>query len=280
MKKLRLIAALGIICILLMGAAPEDLQPTSRFFVNDFADVLDEEDEDAIYQLGVSLFEQTKAQAVVVTVPSMDGMDLESFSYTLAESWGIGDEEDDSGVLLLLALEERESRIEVGYGLEGALTDLRTGQIQDKYMLPYYRDGDYSTGMLEGYKAVLSLVYDEYGIEVGDELPSAEEVVEEDNDIGNLFTAFIPFLVIFGIIAISAIVARRPWRSRWGRLFVHAIPSRTSPQRQLLWRRRFWWWRRILRRRFFRRRRQLWRRRQFSGILAKTKSFLCNTRQS
>lgn len=205
MKKLRLIAALGIICILLMGAAPEDLQPTSRFFVNDFADVLDEEDEDAIYQLGVSLFEQTKAQAVVVTVPSMDGMDLESFSYTLAESWGIGDEEDDSGVLLLLALEERESRIEVGYGLEGALTDLRTGQIQDKYMLPYYRDGDYSTGMLEGYKAVLSLVYDEYGIEVGDELPSAEEVVEEDEDTGSFFAVFIPFLVIFGIIAISAI---------------------------------------------------------------------------
>ncbi|MBC8569793.1 TPM domain-containing protein [Zongyangia hominis] len=204
MKKLRIIAVLGLLCILLMGAAPEQLQPTSRFFVNDFANVLSQEDEDEIYRLGVSLYEQTKAQVVVVTVDNMDGMDLETFSHTLAESWGIGDKEDDSGVLLLLAMEERQSRIEVGYGLEGALTDLRTGQIQDKYMLPYYKDGDYSTGMREGYRAVLSLVYDEYGIQV-DELPSAEEIEEKE---GRSFPAVLVPMGIIGLIILASVLTR------------------------------------------------------------------------
>lgn len=212
MKKLRILAFLALSSVLFLSAAPKELKPTERFFVNDYANVIDQSAEDEIYRLGVGLYEQTKAQVVVVTVPNMDGMDIESFSYELAESWGIGEKDKDTGVLLLLAVEERQSRIEVGYGLEGALTDLRTGQIQDNYMLPYYRDDDFSTGLLEGYKATLSLVYDEFGIEVAEGLPKAEDVRESEEDDGGY-----PFYVLMPIFIIFIVIVSSIGRGRGGR---------------------------------------------------------------
>ena len=111
--------------------------PTDRFFVNDFADVISSEDEDRIYQAGVQLYEKTKAQVVAVTVPTLDGMDISDFGVQLGRQWGVGDKEKNNGVLLIFALEERRVRIEVGYGLEGALTDAKTGRLLDQYALPH-----------------------------------------------------------------------------------------------------------------------------------------------
>ena len=98
--------------------------PTSDFFVNDFASCLTDEDKSTIQALGEELYKKTKAQVVVVTVQSLGGRDIESYSIGLAREWGIGDKDDDSGVLLLLSTGDRQVRIEVGKGLEGSLTDL------------------------------------------------------------------------------------------------------------------------------------------------------------
>ena len=99
---------------------------------------------------------KTGAQAVAVTVPSLGGQSVEDYAIDLANSWGIGQAEEDNGVLILIAVEERKLRVEVGLGLEGALPDGKTGRIMDEYMTPSLRQNDYSTGMLEGYKAVAS----------------------------------------------------------------------------------------------------------------------------
>lgn len=155
-----LLAALG-----LSAAAEVSYQPTAPFFVNDFADVLSAGTEQQIVELGRALQQQTGAQAVAVTVPSLGGQSVEDYAIDLANAWGIGQKEADNGVLILIAVEERKLRIEVGLGLEGALPDGKTGRLMDEYMTPFLRQNDYSTGMLEGYKAVTAQIYQEYGID-------------------------------------------------------------------------------------------------------------------
>lgn len=162
-------AALAILAALCLSAAAEAAyKPTAQFFVNDFGDVLSAEAEQQIAELGKALQQQTGAQAVAVTVPSLGGQSVEDYAIDLANDWGIGQDEADNGVLLLIAVEERKLRIEVGLGLEGALPDGKTGRIMDEYMTPSLRQNDYSAGMLEGYKAVAAQIYKEYGIDASE----------------------------------------------------------------------------------------------------------------
>ena len=152
-------------------------KPTERFYVNDFADILSDETEQFIFDESVKLEDATSAQIVVVTVPNLEGKSLEEYSLELARSYGIGDKEKNNGLLLLLALEERQFRVEVGYGLEGALPDAKTGRIQDKYIIPYLREDKWDEGILNGYKAFYQIVAEEYhydGAVAPEELESDE----------------------------------------------------------------------------------------------------------
>ena len=121
-------------------------KPTENIYVQDYAGVLSGETKSRIQSISSRLAEKTKAQVVVVTVKSIEGAALEEYSLTLLRQWAIGDAQLNNGVLLLVATGDRQSRIEVGYGLEGRLPDAKTGRIQDEYMLPYFRTGDYDKG--------------------------------------------------------------------------------------------------------------------------------------
>ena len=90
---------------------------------------------------------------------------LEDFSLGLFREWGIGSGQENNGVLILVDVGGRQSRIEVGYGLEGALPDGRTGRFQDQYMVPDFAVGDYSLGIKKGFDAIITQVYGEYGYE-------------------------------------------------------------------------------------------------------------------
>lgn len=163
-------------------AADIDLKPTDRFFVNDFANVISREDEDDMYAMGVQLYEKTKAQVVVVSVDSLDGMDISEYGVKLGRQWGIGDKEKNSGVLLIFSKNDRQVGISVGYGLEGALTDAKTGILLDTYAIPPFKENDFSAGLRETYSALVNEVYIEYGEtpESGytpvDELPQEERI--------------------------------------------------------------------------------------------------------
>lgn len=151
-----------LFCIPASAAIP--WSPTDRFFVNDFADVISAEDEDRIYQAGVQLYEKTKAQVVAVTVPTLEGMDISDYGVRLGREWGVGEKGENTGVVLLFASEERLVHIAVGYGLEGALTDAKTGVILDEYGLPSFHENDFSTGMQKTYNALINEVYIEFGL--------------------------------------------------------------------------------------------------------------------
>ena len=168
MKKFKnLIAAALAACLITLPAAAASKypDPDSRFFINDFADVIDSAAEEEIYSRAVALQEKTTAQVAVVTVNTLDGEDPADYSLGLGRQWGVGQKGEDNGVVILLAKTERQIYIAVGYGLEGALPDSKTGRIIDAYGLDYLKEDDFSTGLLEIFKAVVNEVYIEYGEE-------------------------------------------------------------------------------------------------------------------
>jgi uncharacterized protein len=98
---------------------------------------------------------QSGRQLVVVTVPSLQGLEIEDYGYRLGRAWGIGDAKTDSGALLIVAPSERKVRIEVGYGLEGVVTDALSSVILQSAVLPKFRDGDMEGGVVAGTDALI-----------------------------------------------------------------------------------------------------------------------------
>jgi uncharacterized protein len=101
-------------------------------------------------------FEQdTKRQIVVATVKSLQGVTIEDYGYQLGRAWGIGEKDKNTGAILLVAPTERKVRIEVGYGLEGELTDAISSTIINQDILPAFRQGNYEQGIVAGTAAML-----------------------------------------------------------------------------------------------------------------------------
>lgn len=140
--------------------------PTSSIYVQDYAGVVSAESKSRINSLGSQLAAKTKAQIVVVTVKTLQGAPIEEYALGILRQWGVGDKSLNNGVVLLVAVNDRQSRIEVGYGLEGALPDAKTGRIQDQYMIPYFQQGDYDKGIVNGYLAVAAEAAREYNLEL------------------------------------------------------------------------------------------------------------------
>jgi uncharacterized protein len=178
--------------------------PTSVFFVNDFADVLSNETENKIAQIGKQLEDKTTAQVVLVTIDSLDGEDIDSYTNKLFEHWKVGQKGKDNGVMILYANAERMLRIEVGYGLEGALTDIEANIIIRDYIRPHTKEkNDFDSGLLSGYAAAVQQVAEEYGadIDFGFEQRNIPEDIRNSPDTENESGAdFVPILFILFLI--------------------------------------------------------------------------------
>ncbi len=200
----RLLTVLIVIVLVLsfspgIAFAQEYPEPTEKFYVNDFANVLDTETEQLVQSMGEKLYKKTNAQLVVVTVNSLEDGSIEDYALNLFREWGIGDKEKNNGVLLLLSLEDKISRIEVGYGLEGALPDGKTGRIQDEYMISWFKEGNYSEGIKNGYEVIVNEIYNEYGIEVENNeyvLSSSSSTESSQNDFNFIKKVIIAAIVV------------------------------------------------------------------------------------
>ncbi|MFA7254656.1 MAG: TPM domain-containing protein [Candidatus Omnitrophota bacterium] len=106
--------------------------------------------------------EKTSNQIVIATFPSLEGDSLEDFSIRLAEAWKVGQKGRDNGVIFLIFKNDRKIRIEVGYGLEGVLTDALSGQIISQVVAPHFRQGDYAGGILAGTDAIMKATQGEF----------------------------------------------------------------------------------------------------------------------
>ena len=122
--------------------------------VVDQARLLSPEAETALTAKLEALERDTSDQLVVVTVDSLQDREIEEYGYQLGRAWGIGQADDDNGVLLIVAPEERKVRIEVGYGLEPVLTDALSALIIHNEILPSFREGYFERGILQGVDAI------------------------------------------------------------------------------------------------------------------------------
>lgn len=195
-----LIGILFLLCIPGMAGAEIDIPSPSNYYVSDFAGVLSSSTKQTIENMAKELEEKTGAQIVVVVIDSLQGASIEEYANTLFRQWGIGQKEENNGVLLLIAPNERESRIEVGYGLEGRLPDAKTGRIQDEYLIPYLAEGDYDSGIIATYQVLASEVAEEYDIEligVPDTIP--QSAIQRNNRMNKSIPTLLIILFLIDI---------------------------------------------------------------------------------
>jgi uncharacterized protein len=180
----RVIGVLLCLAVLLPCVATALEVPTLKGRVNDYGAMLPPESESRIETLLKDLEEKDSTQVVVLTVPSLAGDSLEDFSMRVAERWKIGRKGLDNGAILVIARDDRKVRIEVGYGLEGRLTDITAGRIIRDRIVPEFRAGRFDQGVLNGVVAVAEVVRGEF--EASGQPPAASGAKD-----------LMPFLLIF-----------------------------------------------------------------------------------
>ncbi|MEN0065145.1 MAG: TPM domain-containing protein, partial [Myxococcota bacterium] len=141
---------------LTVQAAPNVPALTGR--VVDQANLLSPATERELGQDLADLESSTGAQFVVVTLPDLQGYPIDEFGYRMGREWGIGRAEQDDGVLLIVAKAERKVRIEVGYGLEGILTDAWSSHTIRRSIVPLFRQGDFDGGVRAGARAIIDQI--------------------------------------------------------------------------------------------------------------------------
>jgi uncharacterized protein len=156
-----------IMTIMVCHAFSRDIQfPNPEGWVNDFAGIISTPYKQKMTAIANEINQKIQAELTVVTVNNMEGLSVEDYAVGLFEKWGIGVRGKDNGVLILVALEERKMRIEVGYGFESILPDGLCGEIRDRYILPDLRNGNYGSGLLKGLAAVADVIAKDAGIQV------------------------------------------------------------------------------------------------------------------
>jgi uncharacterized protein len=206
-------AALAFCVVIVAAFAWAITFPQLSGRVVDEADILDLQTEALLEQKLAELESKTTNQLVVVTLKSLQGTSIEDYGYQLGRHWGIGQKGVNNGVLLIVAPQERRVRIEVGYGLEGVLTDAVTRLIIENSIFPRFRANDHSGGIARGVDdiiAVLSGSADEYKQRAAQRRDAAPEGI----DIGNVFLFIIIVLVVWSMIRNSGLMPRR--RGLWG----------------------------------------------------------------
>jgi len=146
-------------------------------------------DVDSLTQTLKDLETRKGSQIAVLIVPTTDGEAIEQFSLRVAEAWKIGRKKIDDGALLVIAKNDRRLRIEVGYGLEGALTDATTKRIIDEDITPKFKAGDFGGGVAAGVDRMVRIVN-------GEKLPEPEPPHWQDSQSFDPSALFNPFLII------------------------------------------------------------------------------------
>ena len=145
MRRLAALLCLALAVLAVPGFAQTFPKLTGR--VVDEAQLLSPQQEMALEGKLAGLQQQSRRQLVVMTVPDLQGYEIEEYGYKLGRAWGIGNKDRDDGAILLVAPKERKVRIEVGYGLEGILTDALSSVIIQREVIPRFKQGDYAGGI-------------------------------------------------------------------------------------------------------------------------------------
>ncbi|GHD49503.1 uncharacterized protein SAMN05216429_11241 [Marinobacter persicus] len=178
-------------------STPEFPELTGR--VVDRADMLSPQVETRLTQMLEAHEQASTEQVVVVTLPNLQGYPIEDFGYQLGRHWGIGQEGEDNGALLIVAEEERAIRIEVGYGLEGRLTDAQSSVIINQAISPAFRQGNFEAGIFNGAAAMIQVLGGEpLAVPQGQQSPRAAQEKPNAGLVGLIFLGMLGVVFFIG----------------------------------------------------------------------------------
>lgn len=143
--------------------------------VNDYANALSPATRQQLENVLAQLEKSDSTQIAVLIIPSLEGENLEDFSLQVVEQWQLGQKSLDNGALLLIAKDDRKLRIEVGYGLEGVLTDLKSSRIIRNIITPQFRNGNFDQGVIDGVSAMTAVVRGEFSEQLVDDSGQGSE---------------------------------------------------------------------------------------------------------
>ena len=172
--------------------------PIGDIYVQDFAKILNVDEITEIRSLGRSIEDQTTAQISVLTVDTIGENTIEEYANEAFRQYGIGNEKENNGVLLVIAVTDRLIRIEVGYGLEGRIPDGKAGRIIDEHAIPFLQSDEPNKAIVETYKALAKEVLAEYGQEGG--LPAPDNQVQQNT--GNEGLGIPSWLLILIVVVV------------------------------------------------------------------------------
>ncbi len=186
-----------ILLLLSSNLFSQDVQEIPKLWerVTDLTNTLSASEKSRIESELANLEQVKGSQIAVLIVPTTEPEPIEDYSIRVAEAWKIGREGTDDGVILLIAKNDRKLRIEVGYGLEGAVTDAKSRQIIEEYITPAFKQGDFAGGISEGVLAISQLI-------AGEELPESNYSANETS--GDGMNGWFIFIFIFALIVSSA----------------------------------------------------------------------------
>ena len=220
------IAWLGLTCA---GVAQPLTFPALTGRVVDEAGLLSSADRATLTASLADLEAKTTDQVVVVTLKSLQGTSIEDYGYQLGRHWQIGQKDKDSGALLIVAATERKVRIEVGYGLEGTLTDAMTKLIIEDAILPAFRRGDFPGGIKSGTAQIIQLLRGD----AGDALRAAAQTAPRTQQ--NADTPVWPVIVLgvlgMGLLIFCAVTGGAVCRGMMQILFLLVLSGRNGSSR-------------------------------------------------
>ena len=195
-------AGLYALLLLLLLAAPALASgpsfPRLSGRVVDDAHILDAATQTQLTSMLARHEEATGQQVVVVTLPSLQGYPIEDFGYQLGRNWGIGQKDKNTGALLIVAPKEHKVRIEVGYGLEGTLTDAMSRVIIERDILPEFKRGDFNAGVLAGTTTILKVLGGDAGAaQAPESSASAQDVADTLFSVPGLFALVMILMMLF-----------------------------------------------------------------------------------
>lgn len=198
-----MLSALALCGFVATASAQQGLQPVPQLSarVTDLAAVLSAAEESALSTVLADFEARKGVQIAVLTVPSVKPEEIEQYSIRVVDSWRLGRSGVDDGALLIVAVEDRRVRIEVGRGLEGAITDLTAHRIIDEDILPAFRSGDYAAGIAGGVERLVAVAD-------GEPLPPPQPSWQRDGSaVGDLF-GLLFIVVLASSILLSKVLGR------------------------------------------------------------------------
>lgn len=215
-KRLTAIALLLVFVLTVCGCGEKKdddyPSPTDEFLVNDFADVMTDEDLQSVYSQGLELQKKTMAQVVVVTVEELDDKAISDYAEDIREEWEVGGEEEN-GAIILMSEDDADMVISAGSGLREVLSEDKAQRIIDTYAVPHLSSKEFSTAIVKVYGSVVNEIYIKHGMEPTEDytpvavLPSGVQEQKVKKDGGNVLLAWIIMIAV--IIVYVFIFGRR-----------------------------------------------------------------------